>query len=163
MKMALSKAFFATVFLGGLPLLTHAAPDKPSARTVIKTVQANGKTVYSDKATDMSADAAKQFELHSYGAAPTQDEKKQVIDTSAQKVAETKPAATPPKDTQPAASQDSEQKKEVCVRLKQNLAALNAGRVVRFKEGGERYYLTDSEISTEKTKTVADISSTCSN
>jgi hypothetical protein len=143
------------------PELAIAAPVK--AGSVIKTVQQNGKVLYSDQLPDTSQSPAKQFEMKSYGVGPAVQPSVASNDSADEKKAKDTKAEAPTIKPKPIEISPEEEalKKENCARAKQNIAALSSGRVVRFREGGERYFLDANQISSERAKAASELNKMC--
>lgn len=137
------------------------APVKPGS--VIKTVKQNGKILYSDQLPDTSDAPVKQFEMKSYGVGPVVQSGVSPIQIAEEK--KTKELKTEQINTKAKLAEVSPEeealKKENCSRARQNMAALSTGRVIRFREGGERYFLDANQIASERAKALADLGKMC--
>jgi len=137
------------------------APIK--AGSVIKTVKQDGKVLYSDQLPDSALTPMKQFEMKSYGVGPAvksslKDHPKDDMYTPKETKSSNETPGTKSFDASP---EEGAIRKQECLRSKQSLANLSSGRVVRFREDGERYFLNEIQVNMEKTKISADITKHC--
>lgn len=131
-----------------------------SPRSVIKTIQKDGSVAYTDFASTGAGPVREQSELRRGWVTPSTDPVAKTA-TNTRGEPQTTKKDTGGTATDGAATDDREQKRQVCSRLKENLSALNVGRVLRLSEKGERYYLTGAQISREKAETIKSITSVC--
>jgi hypothetical protein len=129
-------------------------------KTILKTVESNGKVTYSDE-TPKNIQTYKQFELKSYGSTSvTSQPKAKEIEKNENIKSKTKDNKNLI-DEEKAALELIALKKDTCDKSKQTMASLNMGRVIKFKENGDRYFLSDIEINNERIKTTENLNKNC--
>ena len=155
-------------------LLTVTLLTAPLAHAqVFKCVDAKGKTVYSQtpcpsgasatvlgtKPRPAAAEPAETKDAGAKGAAAKKDEKPLTPEEAFQKRQKEKAEADKKSAEQAAADQ---RKQEECRRAKEQVAQYVAGgRIARIDDKGERYFLDDSQIESEKAKWEAQAQQAC--